>query len=48
MYTLYDFDFTEKRIEDALSKLISQFTFATPILIVNEVAKPWTEIQAAS
>lgn len=46
MYALWNFDFLEKTIEDALSKLTSGPTYATPSLIGNEVGKPWPEIQA--
>ena len=48
MYSLWNFDFTEKTIQDALTKLTQGTTFATPNQIANEVGKPWPEIQAAT
>jgi hypothetical protein len=47
-FALWDFDVLETRIEAAVSKLISE----NPILhyshIVNEIGKPWREIEDAT
>jgi hypothetical protein len=48
LYSLWDFDFLEKKIEDALSKLIRECAMIYPDYVVNEVGKPWPEIQAAT
>ena len=48
MYSLWDFDFLEKKIEDALSKLMRECQMIYPDYVVNEVGKPWPEIQAAT
>jgi hypothetical protein len=47
-YSLWNFDTTEKTIQDALTKLTQGTTFATPNQIANEVGKPWPEIQATT
>lgn len=48
IYALWDFDVLEERIEAALSKLIKE----NPILhfshVVNEIGKPWHEIEDAT
>jgi hypothetical protein len=46
MYSLWDFELLEKRVEDALSKLISRCGSVSPVLVVNEIGKPWPEIEA--
>ena len=48
MYSLWNFDFLEKKIEDALSKLMRERAMIYPDFVVNEVWKPWPEIQAAT
>ena len=48
MYALWNFDFLEKTIEDALSKLLRENPVVYPIFVVNEVGKPWPEIQDAT
>jgi predicted transcriptional regulator len=48
MYALKGFDFLEKRIEDAFVKLLSQGPIVHYNHLVNELGKPWTDIQSAS
>ena len=48
MYALWNFDFLEKTIEDALSKLLRKNPVVYPIFVVNEVGKLWPEIEAVT
>jgi hypothetical protein len=48
MYALKGFDFLEKRIEDAFVKLLSQGPMVHYNHLVNELGKPWTDIQSPS
>ena len=46
MYALWDFDTLETRIEDALSKLLRENPIVHPDSVVDEIGKPWPEIEA--
>jgi len=46
LYSLWDFDFLEKKIEDAFFKFLNENKIIYPDYIVDEVGKPWSEIQA--
>jgi hypothetical protein len=48
LYALWNFDFLEKTIEDALSKLLRENLVVYPIFVVNEIGKPWPEIEAVT
>ena len=49
MYALKGFDFTEKTIEDAFLKFLNEGrTMIYSDFIVNEVGKPWQEIQSVT
>ena len=48
MCSLWNFDTLEKKIEDAISKLLREGLLVYPINVVNEVGKPWHEIEAVT
>jgi len=46
MYALWNFDYLEKKIEDALSKISREKKVVYPNTLVNEIGKPWREIES--
>ena len=46
MYSLFDYDSLEKKIEDALIKIIREKKIVFPRFVENEIGKPWHEIEA--
>lgn len=48
LYSLWNFDFLEKRVEDALSKLLRENPVVYSGDVVNEVGKPWPQIEGVT
>ena len=48
LYSLWNFDTLEKIVKDALSKIIREKKIVYPHFVVNEIGKPWPEIEAVT
>jgi hypothetical protein len=47
-YALWNFDFIEKTIETAMTKLLGENGYVNSEWLIDEVGKPWQEIQSAT